>query len=514
MIILVLNLGLKSVRCIAFSFDGNVLAQSSQPIHTLVSNERVEQDPEEWRALSWRVIGEVTSDLGDRAGNVRYITVTTSASCLVALDDNGCPLRNSILVSDTRAVNEARVLAHTVEFQAVQAETGSKSSPDLMLPKIMWLARHEPDTFKKTAHFVNAGDYLNAQLTGRYVTDPNNALKFHYLMSQRSYPHLLLESLGIDGSKFPEVLELGTDLGAVLPTVADQLGIPRSCNVILSTYDALAAVTGTGAFDIGEAVDVSGTVTSFRAVTDHHLFDPLRRIYVTPHLGKNRWLAGGSNNLGGGIIEWLRQFLFEDESDPYAAMEAEAEGQPVCPGGLIFLPHLLGERAPIWNPDCRGVFFGLNRAHDRRHLVRAVFEGVGFSVRHIAEVLYEFHVPIQSISVSGGLSRLDTINQIKADILGVPVRKLENFETTSIGAALIALVGVGIFENGSDGFDQFCRLKRIYEPDMSKHAIYEEYFQLYLQVYESLCDAYASRAKLLATLQRQGVDELVLAENL
>lgn len=513
MTILVLNLGLKSVRCIAFSFEGKVLAQSSLPIHTLVSNEKVEQDPREWRKLSWEVIAKVMAELKDRSG-VKYITVSTSASCLVPLDGKGNPLHNSILVSDTRAVEESRLLGHTVEFQGVQAETGNKSSPDLMLPKIMWLARHKPDVFKKAAHFVNAGDYLVGQLTGRYVTDLNNALKFHFLMSRRSYPQTLLESLGIGVSALPEVLDQGTDLGPVLPGVTAELGLPRSCRAVLSTYDALAAVTGTGAFQVGDAVDVSGTVTSFRAVTDCHLFDPLHRIYVTPYLNRNRWLAGGSNNLGGGIIEWLRQLLFQDSSDPYALMEAEARDQPACPGGLIFLPHLLGERAPLWNPDCRGVFFGLNRAHDRHQLVRAVFEGVGFSVRHIADVLGQLQVPVRSVIASGGLSRLNTISQIKADILGVPVRKLANFETTAIGAALIALMGAGVYHEPQSAFNQFCRLDCVFEPDTSKHAIYSEYFQLYLEVYESLRNAYASRAKLMAALRNRGVDELVLAENL
>jgi xylulokinase len=514
MIILVLNLGLKSVRCIAFAFDGAVVAQASRPICTLVSNERVEQDPEEWRASAWNVISEVTSTLGDRANRVRYITVTTSASCLVALDTRGRPLGNSLLVSDTRAVHEAEILNHTVEFQSVQAETGAKSSPDLMLPKIMWLAKHEPETFGGASRFVNAGDYLVAQLTGRYVTDPNNALKFHYGMCRRSYPQMLLESLGIDPSTLPEVVDIGTEIGPVLGSVAAELHLPRSASVVLTTYDALAAVTGTGAFDIGHAVDVSGTVTSFRAVTDHHLFDPLHRIYVTPHVGKNRWLAGGSTNLSGGIIEWLRQLVFDGNSDAYGLMEAAASDQPPCPGGLIFLPHLLGERVPIWNPDCRGVFFGLNRAHGKAQLVRAIFEGVAFSVRHIARVLEEFHVPIRSVAVSGGLSRLNVVSQIKADVLGVPVRKIENFESTAIGAALIALVGVGVFESYGEGFGRFCRLDRVYEPDGGRHRVYEEYFELYLKVYESLRGAYAARASLLANLQKEGVDELVLAENL
>ena len=510
-VILVLNLGLKSVRCIAFNFSGGVLAQSAKPIRTFVNNNRVEQDPRDWEKLSWEVIRDVTDDVGS---SVLYLTVTTSASCLVAVDKEGKPLHNSILVSDTRAVQEANTLSCNDEFRAVQNRTGGKSSPDLMLPKIMWLARHEPETFQQAAHFVNVGDYLVARLCGRYVTDPHNAEKFHYEIQERCYPEALLASIEIDSSKLPEVVEVGADLGPVVPALADELGVPRSCRVVLSTYDALAAVAGAGAFDEGAGTDVSGTVTSFRAVTNHHLVDPLRRIYVTPHFYKDRWLAGGSTNLGGGVIEWLRQLLFSDAADPYADMEKQASGAQVCPGGLIFLPHLLGERAPLWNPNCRGVLFGLNRAHGKGDITRAVFEGIGFSVRHIFDTLRELSVPIQSVTVSGGLTRLNTINQLKADILGVPVRKLDNFESTSIGAALISLNGAGVFNHLADGFDLFCRIEQVFEPEMSKHAIYDEYFGLYLQVYEALGAAYESRAKLLASLQKQGVDELALTENL
>ncbi len=514
MIILVVNLGLKSVRCIAFSLDGVSLASSSQPVQTFVSNEKVEQNPTEWFQLTQKVIRDVTLELGKRAQDISYITVTTSASCLVVLDSKGHPLRNSILVSDTRSISEARILAHTVEFQAIHHKTGYKSSPDLMIPKIMWLAKHEQDIYHRAQHFLNAGDYLNFLLTGRYITDPNNAMKFHYVLPEHSYPVNLFSSLGIDVEKFPEVRNMGEDLGTILPGIASELGIPNTCHVILSTYDALAAVTGTGAFEIGEAVDVSGTVTSFRAVSEHNLFDPKQRFYVTPHLKKKYWLAGGSNNLGGGIIEWLRQLFFKNHPDPYEDLEAEVKSQPPCPGGLIFLPHLLGERTPIWDPNCRGVFFGLNRSHGRPQIIRAVFEGAAFSVRHIAEVLKEYHVPINKITVSGGLSRLDVMNQVKADILGVPIQKLKNFETTAIGAALISLVGIGVYNNGMDGFKQFCEIERTFEPDTKKHLMYNDFFSLYLNIYDSLKETYIQRAEILRKMQNQGIDELVITENL
>jgi xylulokinase len=510
--ILVVNLGLKSIRCIAFSYAGRVVGQISEPIHTMVSNEFVEQDPRVWDDLMASVVGEVVASLGTAASKIEYLTVTTSASCLVPVDSEG-PVRNCILVSDTRSVEEVQILAELSEFAPVRDTTGLKPSPDLMLPKIMWLVKHEPETADRTLYFLGAGDYLIWRLTGETVTDPSNALKFHYLLGESGYPVELMGALGLSSDSLPAVLPMGSDVGPLKPALADALGIPRTCRVILSTYDALAAVTGTGAFDVGDAVDVSGTVTSFRVVTDKEIYDPQGRIYVSPHL-EGTSLVGGSNNLGGGMVEWLRQLFFSDSEDPYREIEAEASGQPPCPGGLIFLPYLLGERAPIWNPDCRGVFFGLNRAHRRPEMVRSVLESIGMSVRDIAEVLRSFSVEIDSVTVSGGLARLDSANQIKADILGLPIRRVANFETTSIGAALIALAGAGVIADPVDGFQDFCAIDREYEPDEMNHTIYNEYFLLYREVYESLVPAFAHRKQLLDRLQPFGVDELVLTENL
>ncbi len=511
--ILVVNLGLKSIRCIAFDEAGTVLARSSYPIHTQVSNEFVEQDPREWRDLMYRVVGDVVGELGSAVAAVSHLTVTTSASCLVAIDDRGTPLRPSILVSDTRSTRQVEQLHATPEFAAVAAETGLRPSPDLMLPKMMWMRKHEPELAHRTHCYLGAGDYLVWLLTGELVTDPSNALKFHYRLGEDRYPDELLDALGFHVGQLPRVLPMGSDIGRVLPAVAADLGLPKATRVVLTTYDALAAVTGTGAFVPGDAADVSGTVTSFRAVAASRPSDPDGRIYISPHLDGS-WLVGGSNNLGGGTIEWLRQLFFADEADPYATIEAEAAAQPPCPGGLIFLPYLLGERAPIWNPSCRGVFFGLNRAHGRPQMVRAVLESVALSVRDIAGVLADLGVAIERVTVSGGLARLDTANQIKADVLGIPVRRLADFETTSIGAAIIAMHGVGLIDDPRAAFDRFSTVDRVYEPDDVNHAVYDEYFALYREVYRSLVPAFDHRRELLERLQSFGIDELVMTENL
>ncbi len=497
MIILVLNQGLKSTRCIAFDFDGNCLAESSKPIDTIIFDDFIEQDPNIWKKLAYCVIKDVITKLGKKKSEIKYITVTTSASCMVPVDKNNNALRNCILVSDKRSKKEVAFIQNLDEFKTTSLETGMKSSPDLMIPKILWVKNNENEIFEKTSHFLNAGDYLNMILTGNHVTDVNNALKFFYSNENKSYPVELLDRIGIDINTLPEIKEIGSGIGYITKSISEDLGIPRSCEVILSTYDALAAVNGTGCYETGDSVDVSGTVTSFRVVSSKKISDPLHRIYVSPYTENNKWLVGGSNNLGGGVIEWLKNFNYSNSKDPYTQIEKDGLNHDPCPNGAIFLPQLLGERSPLWNSDCRGVFFGINRTHTREQFTRSVLEGVAFSVRNIGEVVKSFDIDISSVTVSGGLARLDLVNQIKSDVFGLPVKKLSNFETTSIGAALICLVSRGVFSTMKEGFDKFVNIEKIFEPNLINHQIYNDFYQLYEEVYKSLLEPYKIRASLM-----------------
>lgn len=513
MVILVLNVGLKNARCIAFDMNGSLLSQSAKSVHTLVSNEKVEQNPEEWLKLSREVVSNVVKNLGIRSQQISLITVTTSASCFIAIDKELNTLGNSILVSDTRSVKECAELEKLGPFQKLKTN-GFKASTDLMFPKMMWMKKHNPLDFEKVYKFLNISDYLIGYLAGEFVTDPSNATKFYYDVEMKSYPKELYNHLGVDLEKLPTVIRPGESVGKIRSVVANELGIPKECKVIMSTYDALAAVAGNGAFSAGDGVDVSGTVTSFRVVSDKFIIDSKKRFYTSTHVNDNQWLLGGSNNLGGGVIEWLRLLFYKDVESPYEKMESDAFAREICPGGLIFLPHLLGERTPVWNPDCRGVFFGINRAHQIPDFSRAVFEGVAFSVAHIAESIKEYDVEINSVTAAGGLSRISLINQIKSDMLGVPVKQFKNFETTAIGAALIALHGEGIYPSIKDAFNQFCEFEKVFEPDMRNHAIYSEYFELYKNLYNSLLTSYQLRSKILNSLHPQGINELVMTDNL
>ncbi len=509
--IAVINLGLKSVRCIVFSEKGEKLASHFEPLRTFIREDVVEQDPNEWWQKTKSVIARALLSSMIRK-RIKLLSVSASASCLVCVDKAGTPLMNAIMVSDTRSKKHVEILENIYEFQKVKADTGIKATPDLMLPKIMWLRDNRPDVYESTYKFLTPNDFLISKITGEFVVDTNNASKYHFNGCSKKWPVDLLGVLGIDREKLPKVSDPGSEVSKVKKAVAEELGIPSDTRVILTTYDALCAVFGSGVSDVGEGCDISGTVTSLRAVTDKHVVDPQSRVFFAPYYGNNYWLVGGSNNLGGGLIEWAKQLLFQGDEDSYELMEETTEAIRPCSGGLIFLPYLLGERAPVWDALARGVFFGLGRHHTRRHMLKAIFESAGFAMLHIAETIKELGIPIRTLSASGGLSRIGSICQIKADMLNMPVAIPDELETTSLGSAILAGVGAGYFPSLKDASDTLVRKSKYYEPNKSNTEAYLEYFEVYKRLYSSLKDLFRERDRL--HLKYGDEEEISAIENL
>jgi len=503
----VVNLGLKSVRCIVFDEDGHKLSSSSLPISTYIQEKKVEQDPHEWWEKTKEVIGKALLDVKVR-DETKLVSVTASASCLVCVDKEGSPLMNAIMVSDGRAERHAEILENIHEFQSVKLTTGMEAAPDLLIPKIMWLKDNMREVFDDTYKFLTPGDFLILKLTGEFVTDTNNALKFYFDPKARELPKDFLDSVGIDVRKFPSVVEPSSEVGRIL----NGFGFPKDAKLIATTYDALCALFGSGILHPGEGCDVSGTVTSLRGVVDKHIVDPRKRVYSTPYIGNGNWIVGGSNNLGGGAIEWAKQILYGHEEDPYLLMEEEATSVNPCPDGLVFLPYLLGERAPIWNPSARGVLFGLTRRHTRKEIIRAIFEGIGFGMLDISRVLSGLGVEINSVALSGGLSRVDVMSQIKADMLGVPVYLIDEFETSSVGSAILAGVGGGLYSTLQEGINVAVRRGKSFTPDEGNHKIYSEYFGMYKYLYRSLRGMFAKRIELMRPFRN--IQETMRASNL
>lgn len=512
MLTCVVNLGLKSMRAAVFDATGTRLGIAYRPIESRMGEGRVEQDPERWWSAAIEVLDEV---LADRtvARQVGRITVTTSAGCLVAIDGDGSVVRPAIMISDVRARGQAARMGRRPAFRALGVP-GGRITPDLMLPKIAWLQEVEPDGFSRTRWFAAPNDFLVLRLTGDLVTDAPNATKYLYDPVAGSYPDDLLRDLDLDEGRLPPVVGGADAILDLRPWIRDRYGLPEEARVVLSTYDAICAVYGSGVADVGEACDVSGTVTSFRAVTDRPDPDPAGRLFVIPHVGPGRYLAGGSNNLGGGVIEWAKQTLYPTDPEPYETMVAEVLDAPPGAAGLTFLPYLLGERAPIWDSTARGVFFGLGRNHGRGDMIRAIFEGVGYSVLDIADRLVEMGVPVERVSASGGLARLDPVNQIKSDMLGVPVILTKELETSALGAMLVAGVNAGDWTSMAEATAACVRRARTFEPEPARTRMYRDFFGLYRDLYDRMRDLFTTREALISTHSGVLRTDLARSENL
>lgn len=499
--ILVLNMGMKSIRSIIFDSEGSKIASAALPIETSLSGECVTQNPHEWWEKAKRVIKETAADA---AGiKIDFLTVTTSSSCLVYVDQKGEALAPCMMVSDKRAICESDCIKNNDSFKDIRKAVGLDMDPSLLLPKALWVKNNQRDLFDKTYKFLSPNDYLLAKFTGRYVTDYMNAQKWHYDAEKKEYPEALLEDIGILPEMLPEVVKPGEYIGNISETASEETGLSKEVKVIASTYDAICSFIGSGVSKEGEASDVSGTVTVFRAAAGQKMERELTRIQQIPYYEGNMNIVGGSNNLGGGLIEWVKQCYYQNETFPYELMEKDAGEASLGAGGIIFLPYLLGERAPIWDYNARGVFFGLERMHTRKEMTRAVFESTGFIDLDMIAAIEETGIKINSIRLSGGLARLNLISQIKADITGREVLVLSEFETTATGAAMIALFGQKEYVSLDEAADRFAKVRMIIRPDDRNHAKYKQLYELYKETYQTLKPLFPKRMELTEKLYRK-----------
>lgn len=499
--ILVLNMGMKSIRSIIFDSEGNKLAQAALPIETSLSGECVTQNPYEWWEKAKSVIKESIADIAGM--KIDYLTVTTSSACLVYVDEKGEALAPCIMVSDKRAVRESDSLKNNMLFESVKKATGLDADSYLMLPKALWVKEHQKGLFDKVYKFLSPNDFLIAKFTGRYVTDYMNAQKWHYDTVQRKYPEELLKDIGISSKLLPEVVAPGQYVSDISESAVKETGLAEGIKVIASTYDAICSFIGSGVSKEGEASDVSGTVTVFRAVAGKKSEIPLTKIQQIPYFEGNMNIVGGSNNLGGGLIEWVKQCYYQNELFPYELMEKDAGEASLGAGGVIFLPYLLGERTPIWDYNARGVFFGLERMHTRKEMTRAVFESTGFIDLDMMAAIEETGMRVNSIRLSGGLARLNLISQIKADITGREILVLSEFETTATGAAMIALFGQKEYASLEEAAEQFVKIRMIIRPDEKNHAKYQELYALYKETYQTLKPLFPKRREITEKLYRK-----------
>jgi xylulokinase len=458
--ILAHDLGTTGNKASLYNCAGEVLASAFQGYGLELPRVNwVEQNPEDW----WQAVCVSTQQLLSAAkvkpDAIACIVFSGQMMGCVAVDRQARPLRNALIWADMRAVEEAQSIIDGVGMERAYQITGHRASSSYSGAKILWVRNQEPDLFRQTHKFLHAKDFVVARLTGNFVTDYSDASGTNlYDLRAGDWSDEILDAVHLGRAVLPE-LHASTDVvGDVMARVAEEVGLAAGTPVVIGGGDGCCAATGAGVVAEGSAYNYIGSSSWIALATKEPIFDPQMRTFTWAHLMPGMFSPCGTMQAAGGSYQWLRDnFCLPEKTaaaglglSPYELMNAQAEQSPPGANGLLFLPYLLGERSPRWNPKARGGFIGLTMKHNRADMIRAGLEGITYNLRVILEAFQEQNARIDAMRVIGGGARGRVWRQIMADIYGMPVLRpalLE--EATSMGAAVAGGVGVGIFPDFS-----------------------------------------------------------------
>lgn len=473
------DVGTSSVKVGIFTVAGRPLAAASAAYPVSRPRPRhVEQDPDDYWRATVSAIQQALTALPPGAGRLAALGCCGQAPTLVLLDAAGRPVRPAIIWQDTRATAEATALSdETVDGTRTRVDA---SSP---VARLRWLAAHEPASLARAAAAISAKDYVTYRLTGAVAADYWTSRGLFSAVPVPGQP-VPPPDPHLDSRLLPACAFAHQAVGRLRPAAAALTGLPAGLPVAAGWSDGLAACLGTGALGApGLGLDIAGTSEMIG------LCAPARpattALLTAPIPGAAHWAVFGPTQSSGGALEWACRLV---GGDPAAAGDLAAQAPPGA-AGLLFLPYLEGERAPIWDPDARGLLLGLTTEHGPAHLLRAVLEGVALSVRHVlATAEADAGVHAREIRAAGGGTRLALWNQIKADVTGRPLVTVPTADVGTLGAAMLGAVAAGLYPDLATATGGMVRLGQTIAPDPSLADRYAAQYAAYTALYPRLHD--------------------------
>jgi xylulokinase len=503
------DLGTTGNKATLYDRDGALIASSFFAYGTRYDQVGwAEQNPQDW----WQAVCDSTRALlksvpGLRADEIGCIVFSGQMMGCVPLDKHARPLRNAIIWADQRAVEQERWLAERVSPEEVYRITGHRLSASYSLPKMLWLRDHQPDIYRQTYKFVHAKDAMVARLTGKFVTEPSDGSSMNlYDLEQGAWSSRIIDAANLNPDQLPDIVRSIDVVGELLPDAAEAVGLTPGTPVVIGGGDGACAAVGAGVVTEGAAYNYIGSSSWIALTSAKPIYDPDQKTFTFGHIIPNMFMPTGTMQAAGASYQWTRDNLAPMEAkaaeelgiSAYEIINLGAEKSPVGANGLIYLPYLMGERSPRWNPRARGAFIGLTIRHTRRDMVRAVLEGITFNLRVILDCFRKQGAQIDAMRVIGGGARGRFWNRIMADIYGMPVHRMSILEeATSMGAAVAGGVGVGIYKDFSI-IAQMNHIAETIQPDPAAQAQYERIYPIFEATYNALLPIYDQIAELNA----------------
>jgi xylulokinase len=481
-----LDVGTSGTRAVAVDAGGAVVAEATRRYRP--DSPRPgwsEQRPEVWWGAAKEVLAAVAAGTGDE---IAGLGLAGQMHGSVFLDSADQVIRPALLWNDQRTESECAAITKRVGHERLLELAGNPALTGFQAPKILWLRRREPEANARLASVLLPKDYVRLKLTGERATDASDASGTLLLdVRARRWSDEILDALEIPREWLPEVYEGPQVTGTLRDPVAAELGLPRGLPVAAGGGDNAAAAVGVGVVRerlISSSIGTSGVLFAHR---DSFARDPSGRVHAFCHAVPGAYhLMAVTLSAGGSLSWWREQFGGSDDLDALVAEAADVE-----PGadGLLFLPHLTGERSPHLDPRARGAFVGLTARHGRPELTRAVMEGVVLSMRAGLEVMRSLGTAVDEVRATGGGARSPLWLQLQADVYGLPIRRTAVDEGPAYGAALLAGAASGVFDDVEAASASVHMRESVTEPDPARAARYDELYAVFASVYPALRDA-------------------------
>jgi xylulokinase len=497
-LLLGIDIGTSACKVAIFDMQGKVLAQATKAYSVYYPAPGfVEQNPDEWWQGVCSAIKEVFSKENVTAKDIAGIGVDGQSWAALPVDKNGVPLYNAMIWMDRRASKQSQRTLDKIGFDRIFEVSGNSFDATYSTPKILWLKENRQEVYKNTYKFLQCNSYINFKLTGEMTQDLSQGYGVHvFNMKTGKYDGALCEELEIDINKLPDIFNCHEVIGAVSKEAARVTGLLAGTPVVAGGLDAACGTLGSGVIEFGQTQEQGGQAGGMSICEDSALAHP--KLILSRHVIPDAWLLQGGT-VGGGSLKWFRQELGAYEVDrekitginAFDALVNEATKINTGSDGLIFLPYMAGERSPIWDKNAKGVFFGLGYDKTKGHMVRSILEGTAYALQHNLKTAEEIGIKTHELVAMGGAANSVLWTQIKADVTGKVIKVPSSDTATTLGAAILAGVGTGVYSDFKEAVQKTIKITRVHEPDMKAHESYKKYYGIYLEIYEKLKETFS-----------------------
>ncbi|MGI8771656.1 MAG: xylulokinase [Acidobacteriaceae bacterium] len=494
-----IDVGTGGTRALLMEDEGanaGTILGSATHVHAAFASPRsgwAEQDPADWWHAAQIAIREVLHTTATPAEEIACIGLSGQMHGAVLLDASNQVLRPSLIWCDQRTAAEAAWLTETIGQSRLIELTSNPALTNFTLTKLLWVRAHEPQIWARFRFFLLPKDYVRLRLTGERAIDVADASGTLLLnVAERRWSTEMLHAVGLPASCLPPLYESQEVVGAITAEAAAATGLKVGTPVIAGAGDQAAGAVGMGIVRPGDVSATIGTSGVVFAATDRPFLDPQARLHTFCHAMPNVWHVMGVTQAAGLSLRWFRDRFgtLDANGDAYTALTEEASLAPPGSDGVLWAPYLMGERTPHLDPEARAALIGLTADHSRSHVVRAILEGVAFSLRDTLSIFAELRVPVRQIRLGGGGARSSLWAQIQADVYGRTVSRVGAEEGAAYGAALLAGVAAGVWSSVDEACDAVVRVAQEIHPDAAATGVLDQQYARYRKIYPALHSIY------------------------